>query len=596
MLVALSVVEQRLDAVRLVLAGATVTEVAARVGVSRQTLHGWLSRYLAEGVAGLVDRSRRPNSCPHRCNGDVEVVVVEMRRKHPGWGAKRIRMQLLKAGGGAVVPAERTINRILSRHGLLDHKARKRRRESFKRWQRDAPMQLWQMDIVGGVMIIDTATRGLREAKVVTGVDDHSRYCVIAKVVARPTGRAVCLALAEALAKFGVPEEILTDNGKQFTDRFGKGGEVLFDKICRLNGIAHRLTAPASPTTTGKVERFHLTLRRELLDGHKLFESLDQAQAALDVFVADYNGERPHQALDLKQPVSPRQRFTPTPQAERALVELWVPPTLTPVLTAGHVDDTAGEALAAGEYQGGPIEFDKVVPASGNMWVAHRQFWLGPRRAGLVARFWANCDLIHISIAGARVKTLRSHLSVTDLAKLIAQGAVPAGPAPLPGIEDGAALEVERVVSNAGLISLANKQILVAERLGGIAVGVRIEEQTLLFFDITTRELLRTRPNPLTREQALRLRGVRPAGPPPRPSQEPVRIQRRASDTGVIVVAGQKVALGRTHRGQEVEIFVSETTLAIHLPGQDVRTIRRTTTQPIRNIKADRPRTVPSVS
>jgi transposase InsO family protein len=595
-LVALSVVEQRLDAVRLVLAGATVTEVAARVGVSRQTLHGWLSRYLAEGVAGLVDRSRRPNSCPHRCNGDVEVVVVEMRRKHPGWGAKRIRMQLLKAGGGAVVPAERTINRILSRHGLLDHKARKRRRESFKRWQRDAPMQLWQMDIVGGVMIIDTATRGLREAKVVTGVDDHSRYCVIAKVVARPTGRAVCLALAEALAKFGVPEEILTDNGKQFTDRFGKGGEVLFDKICRLNGIAHRLTAPASPTTTGKVERFHLTLRRELLDGHKLFESLDQAQAALDVFVADYNGERPHQALDLKQPVSPRQRFTPTPQAERALVELWVPPTLTPVLTAGHVDDTAGEALAAGEYQGGPIEFDKVVPASGNMWVAHRQFWLGPRRAGLVARFWANCDLIHISIAGARVKTLRSHLSVTDLAKLIAQGAVPAGPAPLPGIEDGAALEVERVVSNAGLISLANKQILVAERLGGIAVGVRIEEQTLLFFDITTRELLRTRPNPLTREQALRLRGVRPAGPPPRPSQEPVRIQRRASDTGVIVVAGQKVALGRTHRGQEVEIFVSETTLAIHLPGQDVRTIRRTTTQPIRNIKADRPRTVPSVS
>ena len=595
-LVALSVVEQRLDAVRLVLAGATVTEVAARVGVSRQTLHGWLSRYLAEGVAGLVDRSRRPNSCPHRCNGDVEVVVVEMRRKHPGWGAKRIRMQLLKAGGGAVVPAERTINRILSRHGLLDHKARKRRRESFKRWQRDAPMQLWQMDIVGGVMIIDTATRGLREAKVVTGVDDHSRYCVIAKVVARPTGRAVCLALAEALAKFGVPEEILTDNGKQFTDRFGKGGEVLFDKICRLNGIAHRLTAPASPTTTGKVERFHLTLRRELLDGHKLFESLDQAQAALDVFVADYNGERPHQALDLKQPVSPRQRFTPTPQAERALVELWVPPTLTPVLTAGHVDDTAGEALAAGEYQGGPIEFDKVVPASGNMWVAHRQFWLGPRRAGLVARFWANCDLIHISIAGARVKTLRSHLSVTDLAKLIAQGAVPAGPAPLPGIEDGAALEVERVVSNAGLISLANKQILVAERLGGIAVGVRIEEQTLLFFDITTRELLRTRPNPLTREQALRLRGVRPAGPPPRPSQEPVRIQRRASDTGVIVVAGQKVALGRTHRGQEVEIFVSETTLAIHLPGQDVRTIRRTTTQPIRKIKADRPRTVPSVS
>jgi len=193
-----------------------------------------------------------------------------------------------------------------------------------------------------------------------------------------------------------------------------------------------------------------------------------------------------------------------------------------------------------GQYHGGPIEFDQVVPASGNMSVAHKRFWLGPRRAGLVAWFWADCDLIHVSIGGARVKTIRSHLSTSDLAKLVASGAVPAGPAPLPGIQDSAALEVERVVSNAGLISLAGKQILVAERLGGILVGVRIEEQTLLFFDITTRELLRSRPNPLTREQALRLRGVRPAGPPPRPSQEPIRIQRRASDTGVIMVAGQK--------------------------------------------------------
>jgi transposase len=126
-------------------------------------------------------------------------------------------------------------------------------------------MQLWQMDIVGGVMIVDSATGRLREAKVITGVDDHSRYCVIAKVVTRATGRAVCLALAEALARFGVPEEILTDNGKQFTARFGDGGEVLFDKICRLNGIAHRLTAPASPTTTGKVERFQCATRRAVV-------------------------------------------------------------------------------------------------------------------------------------------------------------------------------------------------------------------------------------------------------------------------------------------------------------------------------------------
>jgi transposase InsO family protein len=140
-------------------------------------------------------------------------------------------------------------------------------------------MALWQMDIVGGMFLADGT-----EAKVVTGVDDHSRYCVIASVVTRATGRAVCLAFASALREFGVPDEVLTDNGKQFTDRFGKGGEVLFDQICRDNGITRRLTQPRHPTTTGKVERFHGSLRRELTDDAVPFASLPAAQAAIDAW------------------------------------------------------------------------------------------------------------------------------------------------------------------------------------------------------------------------------------------------------------------------------------------------------------------------
>lgn len=127
-------------------------------------------------------------------------------------------------------------------------------------------MQLWQRDIIYGPRLVDTITGEVRDGRVVTGVDDHSRYCVLASVVERATGRAVCMAFSQALERYGAPEEVLTDNGKQLTDRFGRGGEVLFDKICRRNGITHRLTRPRSPTTTGKVERFHLTLRRELLD------------------------------------------------------------------------------------------------------------------------------------------------------------------------------------------------------------------------------------------------------------------------------------------------------------------------------------------
>lgn len=162
----------------------------------------------------------------------MTVLVAELRRQYPRWGAKRLRLELLKnAPEGMTAPSTSTLNRILVRQGLVVQRKRKRPRDSFTRWQRPAPMQLWQLDIVGGVMLVDPVTGAVREAKVVTGVDDHSRFCVIAAVVERPTGRAVCLAFAAALGKFGVPEEVLTDNGKQFTDRFGKGGEVLFNKI-----------------------------------------------------------------------------------------------------------------------------------------------------------------------------------------------------------------------------------------------------------------------------------------------------------------------------------------------------------------------------
>jgi hypothetical protein len=236
------------------------------------------------------------------------------------------------------------------------------------------------------------------------------------------------------------------------------------------------------------------------------------------------------------------------------------------------------------------------VPPSGNMLLAGRQFWLGPARAGQVVRFWADCDLIHLFIAGTRIKTVRSHLSVNDLATLAAAGAVPAGPNPLPPVEDGDAVEVERCVNRFGLVSLGGHRLLAADILAGRQIGIRIETTLLLFYDLDTRELLRTRTNPLTPGQVKRLRGVRPAGPPPRPSTEPIRVQRRASATGVITVAGQKVSLGRTHQQQTVTVLVSETTLAIEFADGDTKIISRTTSQPVRSIKGQRPRTATNIS
>ena len=159
------------------------------------------------------------------------------------------------------VPSRSAIYRALVRGDRVDPAKRKRRRADYRRWERGRPMELWQMDIVGGMHLADGV-----EVKCVTGIDDNSRFVVSAKLVARATARPVCEALLEALGRHGVPEQILTDNGKVFTGRFGPRGsasEVMFDRICAENGIRHLLTAPRSPTTTGKVERLHKTMRAE---------------------------------------------------------------------------------------------------------------------------------------------------------------------------------------------------------------------------------------------------------------------------------------------------------------------------------------------
>lgn len=594
-LVELSVVEQRYRAVLQVLAGVPVIEVAAGFGVSRQSVHAWVKRYRVEGLAGLADRSKRPVSSPGQMPAEVEAVVCELRREHPRWGPVRIVHEIARLGVEPA-PSRMGVHRALVRHGLIEPGRRRRKRQEFRRWERDEPMALWQMDIVGGVFLA-----GGSECKVVTGVDDHSRFCVIAEVVPRATGRAVCLAFAAALREFGVPGEVLTDNGKQFTDRFGHGGEVLFDRICRDNAIVHRLTQPRSPTTTGKVERFHQSLRRELLDDAVPFDDLDAARAAVAGWVVEYNTRRPHQALGM---ACPADRFdTRTAADEQELLPLRLPAAVRLAAVPSAREPEPAEppspdqaaAIAEGVTQGkvwdgGAVEFERTVPASGNMFVAGRQFWLGPAQAGVTVTFWADTDVIHLLKAGARIKSVRSHLSTADLTALAARGARKAGPPPLPPAEDGDAVEVDRTVNKDGNVGLGGRMVLAAEILRGRRIGIRIEPATLMFFDLQTRELLRTRPNPFTPEQVQALRGLRRAGPPPRPRTEPITVQRRASNTGVVMVAGQKIALGRLHAGQIVTIHVADTTLAIELGGDDVRTIRRTTTQPVRSIKAHRPR------
>jgi transposase InsO family protein len=386
MLRELNVVEQRYRAVLEVLDGTPVTEVADRFGVSRQTVHRWVARYRESGIDGLADRSHAPVAHPWGVSAEIEAVICDLRAAHRSWGPRRLVFELEHRGHPGV--SRSTVYRVLVRHRMIEPVSRRRCRDSYRRWERSAAMELWQMDVTASLFLADG-----RECKVITGIDDHSRFCVIATVVLRATARAVCLAFTTAMAEYGIPGEVLTDNGKQFTGRFGRPrpAEVLFERICRENGITQRLTKPRSPTTTGKIERLHQTLQLELLNVHGPFASIEDAQAALDAWRKDYNTRRPHQSLDMAFPAA---RFT-APAADaiglRIPTELTRSPQLPAASEAPEPDDGAAAPPPepVNDGQGKAVELDRVVPPSGNLWIAGQQIWLGPAMTGRTVRLWA---------------------------------------------------------------------------------------------------------------------------------------------------------------------------------------------------------------
>jgi transposase InsO family protein len=579
MLVELSVMEQRYHAVMEVISGAPVTEVAARYGVTRQAVHNWIGKYNTEGLAGLGDHSHRPLFQPRQLAADIEALICQLRGAHRRWGPRRLAYELAKAGV-TPVPSLSTVYRVLVRHGLVAARKRKRRRQDYKRWQREAPMQLWQMDITASVFLTDGT-----ELKLISGIDDHSRFCVIATVVRRATARAVCRAFVTAMRTYGIPDEVLSDNGKQFTGRFGKPrpAEVLFERICRGNGIRQLLTKPYSPTTTGKIERWHQTLQTEFLNDAGPFGSIEEAQAAVDGWREEYNHRRPHQSLDM---AAPADKFRPASACDG--LELWAPADLQPVAAPVPEPDPAQPAP---EPAGWPdaIEVERVVPPSGNMTVGPQQFWLGTSRVGQQVSFWIDTTTVHMSIDGWRIKTVPSRLAAVDLARLRHNGARPAGPppaGPAPGaLAATSCVEVQRLVNSAGIVTLGNQVIQVGSPLAGQRARIRLDGSVM---HVISQDglLWRTVPCPIPPGQRHKLQGVRLAGPDPLP-QPGVAVQRRVSSRGGIQVARQRIQVGFSHAGKTVTIDLGETTLrVIDQHGELIATVPRNGTGEISRYKA----------
>lgn len=273
--------------------GANVRALCRGFGVSPATAYKWLDRYRLQGLDGLADRSRRPLASPFRTDAALEARVIALRQEHPVWGGRKLRRLLEREGLAA--PSASTITQILRRHGLLDGPGAGERRD-YVRFEHRAPNDLWQMDFKGHFAM----ERG--RCHPLTLTDDHSRYALEIGACADEREETVRRRLTRLFERYGLPRRILADNGAPWGSSGAESHTRLTVWLLDL-GVAVSHGRPYHPQTQGKEERFHRTLKAEVLQG-RIFNDLDAAQSAFDDWRAIYNTKRPHEALSMDVPAS----------------------------------------------------------------------------------------------------------------------------------------------------------------------------------------------------------------------------------------------------------------------------------------------------
>lgn len=275
-------------------ADANIRELCRRFGVSPKTGYKWMKRYSMQGTQGLADRSRRPGRSPSRTPPELEQAVVGLRDKHRAWGGRKIRARLL-AIGHTGVPAASTVSGILKRHGRLEE-AESAKHKAWQRFEHEAPNRLWQMDFKGHFPMRQGRCHPL------TVLDDHSRFAVGLSACGDERTESVQARLSGLFRRYGLPDRMLMDNGSPWGSDKEHRYTPLGVWLLRL-GVAVSHGRPYHPQTQGKDERFHRTLKAELLR-YERFENLQHCQRRFDSWREIYNHERPHEALGLQVPAS----------------------------------------------------------------------------------------------------------------------------------------------------------------------------------------------------------------------------------------------------------------------------------------------------
>ena len=292
--------------------GANRRALCRRFGISPKTGYALLARYALEGAAACAPRSRRPHSSPARTSPETEQAVTALRSQHPAWGGRKIAQRLADLGMDPTPPPS-TITAILHRHGLITPAATVAA-QHWQRFEHDAPNSLWQIDFKG---YFETAGG---KCHPLTLLDDHSRFSLALQACAPPDTPSVRGHLTEVFERYGMPLRINADNGGPWGSP-RQAGHTLSELAIWLIRLGIRVShsAPYHPQTNGKIERFHRSLKSEVLAGRH-FADLAQAQSAFAHWRGVYNCQRPHDALGLQ-----------TPAARYRVSAIRYPQTLAPI-------------------------------------------------------------------------------------------------------------------------------------------------------------------------------------------------------------------------------------------------------------------------
>ncbi len=312
-----SKVEERLRFVARLLDGEKMAALCREFGISRKTGYKIYKRYKDCGLDGLTDRSRRPYRHANQLPMQIEKLIVSMKKEYPRWGAPKIRERLRRLYPDVQCPAISTVHAVLDRHDLVKRRGRRRPKASGTALSLPrAPNDLWCADYKGEFML----SRRRQYCYPLTITDAASRYLLACEALST-TQEAFAFTIFERVFKdFGLPKAMRTDNGVPFASPNGLFGLSRLAVWWLRLGIRIERIKPGHPEQNGRHERMHLTLKQEAT--RPAAENMLQQQARFDDFVARYNTERPHQALDMQLPA---ERYRPSSRPYEGLEELEYP-------------------------------------------------------------------------------------------------------------------------------------------------------------------------------------------------------------------------------------------------------------------------------